>query len=195
MGLAADGYAQGRGACEAHRAIGVEFAAPGLGKDFATRRAADGLAERATSRRGREAAVHAFIPIDSTFSVTADFSVGRAPITVEARDRDYNLIRSGSAGSLALRRFTVGLSRQDGGERICRYAAVSAGVYRFNYQGVGLRAGGAAAMVGGEGLLTDRAALFFELELSFALTKMQPPLTDAGLVGGVRPAIGLRYRF
>jgi hypothetical protein len=195
VGLAADGYAQARSGCEAHRAIGVEFGAPGLGKDVATRRAADGLNERVTSGRGREASVHAVIPIDPGFSVMAELSAGTAPINVEAHDRDYALVRSGPAGSLSLRRFIVGLSRHEGVGRLCRYAAVSAGVYRFNYQGVGLNAGGAAAMMGVEGLLTDRAALFFELELSFALTKTLPPLTDAGLVGGVRPALGLRYRF
>jgi hypothetical protein len=193
--LAADASAQPSRGCEAHRSIGVEFGAPGLGGDFASWRAADGISERATSSRGREASVHGFIPIHPRWSLTAELGIGNAPITVEGRDRDYNLIRSGSGGSLGLRRFIVGLSRHNGGSTLCRYTVVSAGVYRFNYRGVELRSGGAAAMIGAEGLVTDRAALFFEIELSFALTKTEAPLTDAVLVGGVRPAVGLRYRF
>jgi hypothetical protein len=195
LALAADAYAQPYRGCEAHRAIGVEFGAPGLGGDFASRRAADGLSERLKSRRGREASVHGFIPIHPRWSLTAELGIGNAPITVEGRDRDDNLIRSGSGGSLGLRRFIVGLSRHNGGSTLCRYTVVSAGVYRFNYRGVELKSGGAAAMIGAEGLVTDRAALFFEIELSFALTKTQAPLTDAVLVGGVRPALGVRYRF
>jgi hypothetical protein len=50
-------------------------------------------------------------------------------------------------------------------------------------------------MMGSEFPISDSGAVFFELELSVALTKMRPPLTSDPVAVNIRPVVGFRHRF
>jgi hypothetical protein len=59
---------------------------------------------------------------------------------------------------------------------------------------VTLNAPGGAGAIGID-VPVGRGSVFFETELNIAITKARPPITPAGALANVRPALGFRYRF
>jgi hypothetical protein len=141
-----------------------------------------------------EGSIHALFPITDVWRLTTEFG-GSTMDVVVTRNASGDYQRTETATDLALQRFTVGLGRAGARGAVCTYAAVKAGVYRFSYEGVTTNAPGVAGVMGFEGPVSGPWALFFELEISVAVTKARAPITPAGVVGNIRPAFGFRWRF
>ena len=150
-----------------------------------------GLAE---AGNGLEGSVHASFPISSTWSVLAEFGAGSPDVFVE-RDASGDYMRTRTGDDIALRRLQVGLVRYDVGRYACAYWSVRAALYRFAYGGVILNAPGAAGAIGIEVPVAESGSVFVETELNVTLTKARPPISPAGALANVRPALGFRYRF
>ena len=150
-----------------------------------------GLAE---AGNGLEGSVHASFPISSTWSVLTEFGAGSPDVLVE-RDASGDYVRTRTGDDIALRRLHVGLVRYDVGRYACTYWSVRAALYRFAYRGVTLNAPGGAGAIGIEVPIAESASIFFETELNVTITQARPPISPAGVLANVRPALGFRYRF
>jgi hypothetical protein len=150
-----------------------------------------GLAE---AGKGFEGSVHASFPVSSNWSLMTEFGAG-SPDVFEERDASGDYVRTRTGDDIALRRLHVGLVRYDVFQYACTYWSVRTGVYRFAYRGVTLNAPGGAGAIGIEVPVATSGSIFFETELNVAITKARPPITPAGVLANVRPALGFRYRF
>jgi hypothetical protein len=148
----------------------------------------------AKAGNGLEGSVHVSFPISSTWSVLTEFGAGSPGVLVE-RDASGDYVQTRTGDDIALRRLHVGLVRYDVFQYACTYWSVRAALYRFAYRGVTSNAPGAAGAIGIEVPVALSASVFFETELNVAITKARPPITPAGVLANVRPAIGFRYRF
>lgn len=148
----------------------------------------------AKAGKGLEGSVHASFPISSAWSVLTEVGAGSPDVLVE-RDASGDYVQTRTGDDIALRRLYVGLVRYDVFRYACTYWSVRATLYRFAYRGVTSNAPGAAGAIGIEVPIADAASVFFETELNVAITKARPPITPAGALANVRPALGVRYRF
>lgn len=148
----------------------------------------------AKADHGLEGSVHASFPITPTWSVLTEFGAGNLGVLLE-RDASGASVQQSTGDEIALRRLNVGLVRYDVMPHACVYFSVTAGLYRFAYRGVTLNAPGGAGAIGIEVPVAASGSVFFETELNVAITKARPPITPAGVLANVRPALGFRYRF
>jgi hypothetical protein len=143
---------------------------------------------------GLEGSLHASFPITSAWSLLTEFGTGSLDVLLE-RDASGADGQGRTRDEIALRRLNVGLVRYDVKRFACIYSSVRAGLYRFAYRGVALNAPGGAGAIGIEVPVAESGSIFFETELNVVLTKARPPVTPAGVLANVRPALGFRYRF
>jgi hypothetical protein len=148
----------------------------------------------AKAENGLEGSVHASLPITSTWSLLTEFGAGNLGVLIE-RDASGAPVRQSTGDEIALRRLNVGLVRYDVMPLACVYFSVTGGLYRFAYRGVTLNAPGGAGAIGIEVPVATSGSIFFETELNVAITQARPPITPAGVVANVRPALGFRFRF
>ncbi|HEY7502144.1 MAG TPA: hypothetical protein VH740_26730 [Vicinamibacterales bacterium] len=188
-------HAQPSTACDARAAFGV------AGSLFTARtpvdpvRAGNGPHVLAnTTRRGPEGSIHALVPIDGDRSLIAEFGVGTMHVAIE-RDAAGNGVDKIPAGSVSTQRFSAGFLNFAQGRRLCGYAGAKAGLYRFSYRGLSSAIGGVALDMGLETAMSASTTIFFELDLTIALNKAKPPLTDASIFFNLGPVVGIRHRF
>jgi hypothetical protein len=148
----------------------------------------------AKAGRGLEGSLHASLPIASAWSLLTEFGGGSLDVLLD-RDASGAHVQTETGDGIALRRLNVGLMRYDVSPLACVYSSVRVGLYRFAYRGVTLNAPGGAGVIGIEVPVAASASVFFETELNLVLTKARPPITPAGALANVRPALGFRYRF
>jgi hypothetical protein len=150
-----------------------------------------GLAE--ASGLGLEPSIHLGVPIHRQWSVIAEFGTGRLDVLL-VRD-EGNTVNRKTGDKITLRRLNLGLLRYSPGRYACAYWSARVGLYRFEYRGVSLNAPGGSGAIGVEVPVSDSGAVFFETELNLVLTEARPPVTPAGAVANVRPALGFRFKF
>jgi hypothetical protein len=143
---------------------------------------------------GPEGSLHASIPITSAWSLSTEFGAGSLDVLLE-RDASSADVETKTDDEIELRRLHFGLMRYRVTPRACVYFSVRAGLYRYGYRGVALNAPGGAGAIGIEVPVAHSGSVFFESELNVALTKARPPITPAGVLANIRPALGFRYRF
>ena len=186
--------AQIRRSCEPRVAIGAALGL--LTHDIEVDPALAGVGRfgLATTRgTGLEASVNSTVPISAEWSLTAEFGTG-AMAAVQERDASGTYVWKKTGDDVTVRRLQVGLQRHRPSRFLCGYASLAVGLYRYSYRGVALNVPAGAAMMGFEAPQTGSGALFFEIGLSVALTKLEAP-TAAEIVTNIRPAVGWRYRF
>ena len=141
-----------------------------------------------------EGSIHASVPFASNWSVMSEFAMGSMDVLLE-RDATETYVQQKTGDDLTLRRLDVGVVRYDAGQFACVYWSARFGIYRFAYRDVTLNAPGGAGAIGVEVPVSDSGSVFVETELYLVVTNARPPLTPAGVLANLRPAIGFRYRF
>ena len=146
-----------------------------------------------TTGTGLDGSVHATLPFGG-WAFVAEAGSGRMGVVL-TRDAAGNYVHEKTGDDVAFRRLVAGLVKANARDRSCLFAGVKLGLYRFVYDGMALNAGGGAATMGSEWRVSETGVVFFELELSVAITAARAPLSPAGIVPQIRPALGFRYRF
>ncbi len=141
-----------------------------------------------------EGSIHASLPFASNWSVMTEFAIGSMDVLLD-RDATGTYVQRKTGDDLTLRRLNVGVVRYDSGQLACIYWSARFGIYRFAYRDVALNAPGGAGAIGVEVPVSESGSVFVETELYLVVTNARPPLTPAGVIANLRPAVGFRYRF
>ena len=193
----AEGRAQVRGACEGRPAIGGAMSLwtipMGIDPALAGAGGLNGLA-RGTGP-GIEGSIQGVIPVGDVWSVTGEFGAGRRGVEIY-RLQDGTEVRRDTGDALHIQRFTAGVMMRRQGTRIaCVYLAVAGGPHRFSYRGGSATVLGGAIKIGVEVPTSDAIAIYVDMGINAIFNvETVAPLADP-VLAGIRPTLGVRYRF
>lgn len=182
-------------ACEPHPAIGAAASLFTIDMPVDPVLAAqrwNGLA-RATGK-GPEGAVQAVFPLTDTLSLTTELGAGRRDVEVYGL-ADGTDARRTTGDALHIQRLHLGIMRhRNNGRYVCSYVSFGVELLRTRYRDMTAYLRGAIARIGLEVPTGGATAAFVEVGLAAALNNDGPPISP-GVIAGVRPTFGIRYRF
>jgi hypothetical protein len=127
-------------------------------------------------------------------SVVSEFGAARRGVEIYS-EADGTEVERRAGDALHIQRWHIGLMMSDARTLGCTYVAFGFEPTRYSYRGATTWVNSAIGRIGVDVPTTSAVVVFVEVGLVIGFPLGRAPLTPAYITAGVRPTLGLRYRF